>query len=222
MKNFFAILALAAWTLSAQPVVMNVVPETAASGFGQLITIQGSGLAPSNNPKLTMVNDATGQASTCPFTLNPAGTDHEMYVRLASGGCILAAGKYYGYVEGANGTSEKFEFNVAAKPQRPIARSLCVNMFNGCQANASAWHGGTITVFGYGVDATNAIVEFRKGNMVIQVASTLVHISAQGVGIGAIVPSALGVGPVMVGLRSKVGTAQSTLSNLMKVQVEMP
>src|SRR5262245_41265312 len=60
-------LTAAAAQAAEPPVIRAMIPENGAASFGQMITIQGFGLAPSNRPTVIFTPALEGDDITCNF-----------------------------------------------------------------------------------------------------------------------------------------------------------
>lgn len=218
MKRFtlsFAVLCLAGSIASAQPLIRKVIPESAAAGFGQLVTIQGFGLALSGGPVVHFQPVLGGATINCSFNLPFASTDNELYIRLAvNAGCTLPVGTYLMSVQTSQGTSPNFSFTVTVNVASPMARFI--QNAAGAQIT-QAKTGDSIRVFGYGIDSTNAKVVFSQGGNSVAV-NAVGNIGLPGVGAVATIPAGFTPGTVLVQLRALIGISNgSPDSNALKL-----
>ena len=99
MKLFFPITAavFAVSFASAQgPVIKAIVPQSAAAGFGQLVTLQGFGLDLINNPVINFQPVLGGATIHCSFNIPVASNTNELYIRRASNSpsCVVPVDNY--------------------------------------------------------------------------------------------------------------------------------
>ena len=220
MKLF--VLSIAAATLlafetqAAQPVVKAIVPEKGAAGFGQLVTIQGFGLDLADNPVITFQPALGGAAINCSFKIPTASNTNELYIRLAiNGQCSLPVGSYIMNIQTNQGFTNPYAFDVTLNPATPIVKSI----FGATGAPITqARVGDSITVHGYGIDATNAKVIFSQGAATFTVNAAGV-VGSNGVGAKVNVPAGLSPGTVLVQLGTNIGSSGNSPSNALKLTI---
>jgi IPT/TIG domain len=220
MKKFalcFAIALLAISSVSAQPVIRKVIPESAAAGLGQLITVQGFGLALALNPVVNFQPTAGGATIHCSFPIPAASNDNELYLRLVvtgTGSCQLPVGSYLMSIQTSQGTSQTHSFAVTVNLASPMERFIQSSA--GTQIT-QAKSGDLIRVFGYGIDLANAKVVFSQGANVVIVNGTG-NVGLAGVAAAATIPAGFTPGPILVQLRGVIGTTNgSPDSNALKL-----
>jgi hypothetical protein len=122
---------------SAPPRLADIVPEHAAAGIGQLITIQGFHLLVPGATTVTLTPVFSGSPTTCVSVLPPAPSGpNELYVRLGvfqspnPAGCsnsipsMIGPGLYRVTVTTPGGTSNAVPLAVFKPPATPIPRRL--------------------------------------------------------------------------------------------------
>lgn len=141
--------------VSAQPVIVSIVPDNAAAGIGQTITIQGGQLTPQGVlPTVTFTHRNTGLAcdDVLIFPTTTLSTGREVYVRLfqPGGWCDLGPGQYEVVVTNVMGTSNAFGFRIRPKPAAPIPRAVFLPGHPACSVSPGGeWD---ICVQAYGTD----------------------------------------------------------------------
>jgi hypothetical protein len=216
LSSIAAALVAASFASAQQPVIKAVVPETAAAGSGQLVTVQGFGLQLANNPVAKFQPALGGATITCSFNIPVVSNANELYLRLSVvNNCQLPVGSYIMRVESSQGASPGYAFDVKLNPATPIVRSITnPSLLPITQAKA----GDSIIVFGYGIDLTGAKVVFSQGFSSVTVNATGIA-AASGVGAKVTVPAGFTNGTVLVQLEARVGPLTNSPSNAQKLQI---
>ena len=190
-----------------------MVPETGAAGVGQLVTVQGFGLALTENPVASFQPALGGATIQCSFNFPGVSTDNELYLRLTASGCTLPVGSYLLSIKTNQGIASPYSFDVKLNPATPIVRFI--GNIQGSPITA-ARTGDTIVVYGYGIDAVNAKVVLGQG-------ANTQTVSAGGIGgplgMGAkiVIPAGFTPGTLLVQLQAHVGPSGSSPSNALKL-----
>lgn len=199
--------------VAGQPIITTIVPDSAAAGFGQLVTIQGFNLLVPGSTTVTLTPQGGGPSITCAFVFVSPSSANEIYVRFhiafgfPGGPCTVSPGKYEISVTTTAGVSNPVKFQIKGKPATPVPRRLCNFSLPGCPTITSASVGSQIGIPAYGTDTVLATAVFVQGSTEIPV---LLNFGADSPALGEVsvftVPSGLSPGTALVRLRTAVST----------------
>lgn len=215
------------------PIIRSIVPDTAAAGLGQMITIQGSDVFVMGSTTVTFTPRDGGDPSSCVFLFAPPSNINEIYVRLgffvvispAPPGCDivpfgLPTGKYGVRVTTSVGTSNELNFQVKEKPAGPVPRRLISPFEFGQPTITTAQAGTTIGILAYGIDTSRAVAVFSQGSNQF-FTRALGGTTGPNFGIASLitVPLGLSPGPALVQVRTRVNGVRSEFSFALKLTI---
>ncbi len=215
-----------------QPIIRSIVPDTAAAGLGQMVTIQGSDVFVRGSTTVTFTPRDGGDPSSCVFLFAPPSNTNEIYVRLGffqeifpvPPGCDivpfgLPTGKYSVRVTTSVGTSNELNFQVKEKPASPVPRRLIAFEIGG-PTITTAQAGATIGILAYGIDTLRAVAVFSQGSNQFSTRA-LGGFSGPNLGLASLVTVPLGLspGPALVQVRTRVNGVRSDLSFALRLTI---
>jgi hypothetical protein len=210
----------------SSPVIKAIVPSTAADGYGQLVTLQGSNL-----PVFGRALFAQGPTWVDGFIFQSPSSPTAVFVRLpiANFQPVLSPGPARVRLTDGAMYSNSAELTVSLTPGTPVLRSIVATIerplhapdgdpCGGGIASTTPITGvtsgvGGVAVSAFGTDTSGATVVFTQGTSVTEVASACWFSNAT-LGVASVVPVPTltpGV-PVTVQIRTTVKGVSSALS----------
>jgi hypothetical protein len=202
--------------------ITSITPSTAASGFGQTITIMTTGVPDPNQASVTFQGAVSGQG----FVFLSPSSANLLYVRLPSGIGTGAASVVVTNTA-TNISSAPAAITVSSTPGTPVATAIyglaappsADNNFCGSGIGSvpitTASEGQGIAVSAYGIDTTNSVVRFRQGDLVVLAnPGCSLSNSTFGIAVPVTVPSRFSPSaPILVSIQTSVSNFSSTWSN---------
>ena len=194
--------------------ITNIIPSTAAAGFGQMVTIFTTGVPNPSQATATFTNGGSPQGG---FVFLGASSPNELWVRIPSGFPTGATNVVVTNTSTSD-SSAPFPITVSTTPGTPQTYAVygesaapggsggaCGSGPTGSPIN-SVVAGQGIVVYGYGIDTAGSNVVFYDGShAALTVTPACSFSSATGIGLVVTVPFGyLNNGPIQIGLQTQV------------------
>ena len=212
--------------------ITNVVPSTAADGFGQLITIFTTGVP---DPAFATVTFSQGDISSPGFVFQGPSLANVLFVRLPTApATALSPGAANVVVTNTltEVSSPAFGITVNMTPGTPVLNSIyglatppaAANNFCGAGMTPSpitdVSGGQGIALSAYGIDTVNSTVVFTQGDVSIPVPAQCALSGPFGVAVPVVVPAGFSVGTISVAIQTRVGDFTSAVSNPISLNLQ--
>lgn len=222
--------------LPSPPILTNISPNSAAAGYGQMVTVYGKHLLQDRFTQVTLnsLDDPSRAPFTCSFVFLGASASESLHVRFLAGymknppldcpnGLHPVHGLYDLTVTTPAGTSNALPIEISAKPGTPVIRFLKLKSNQRVRGEGEDLIfrvGERIIVSAYGIDTAGAMARFEQGAKQIPVNyNRAISSPSRGIGAEYIIPEMLLPGEAQVRIQTRVGNEDSEWSKPFTFQV---